>query len=181
MATIVTIFIIVHLLLAVELWRSIEPSDLPSLQSVYIGDRSFGGSDKFDIRDSISLSKIDIGDYCFSAVDKFILTDFSSLKDLKIGSHSFTKETNSYDNNVNRLFSIVDCANLCSITIGECSFSDYGGGFTLKNLPSLESVKIGVIETGSWNFYFSSFTMESSIYIESTNCRFTKAKDDFPG
>ena len=106
---------------------------------------------------------IEIGDHCFGNVNEFKLSNIVSLKQLKIGTNSFTKEINNFGKNVGRSFSITSCHNLESIVIGEYSFSDYSGGFTLENLPSLESVKIGVVEIGSWNFYFSSFTIKSKI------------------
>lgn len=163
MAMIATIFFIVHANSEVELWKLIDSPDLPSLQSVFIGNRSFGYSDTFDITNSYSLATIEIGDYCFRNVNEFKLSNIVHLKQLKVGTNSFTIEINNFGKNERRSFSITSCKNLESIVIGEYSFSDYSGGFTLDNLPSLESVKIGVVEIGSWNFYFSSFAIKSII------------------
>lgn len=160
---IATIFFNVHAISVVVLWKLIDSLELPSLQSVFIGDRSFGYSDTFNITNSESLVTIEIGDHCFSNVNEFNLSKIVNLKQLKIGTNSFTKEINNFGINIRRSFSIISCVNLESIVIGEYSFSDYSGGFTLEDLPSLESVKIGVVEIGSWNFYSSSFTLKSII------------------
>ena len=80
--------------------------------------------------------------------------------------NSFTKEKNSWGNDTNRSFSILNCGELESIEIGRYSFSDYGGGFELKNLPKLSTIKIGEIkylDNSSYNFYYSSFVIKGII------------------
>ena len=79
--------------------------------------------------------------------------------------------------NESRSFSILNCTELESIEIGACSFSDYGGGFELKNLPKLYSIIIGrileiqkpeiLLSGQSWsiNFYCCSFMIESILCI----------------
>ena len=84
------------------------------------------------------------------------------MKSLKIGSNSFTKE-NSWRNDSSRSFGILNCIELESIEIGEYSFSDYGGGFELKNLPKLSTIKIGEIGSNSYNFRYSSFVIKGII------------------
>ena len=82
-------------------------------------------------------------------VDIFVLDGLKSLKSLIIGNNSFThfKSYNNWNydkaNNTNRSFSILNCNEIESIEIGYFSFSDYGGGFELKNLPKLSTIKIG--------------------------------------
>ena len=82
------------------------------------------------------------------------------LKCLKIGKNSFTKKKNDYGSDESKSFHILNCESLKSIQIGECSFSDFAGGFELKNLPQLQSIQIGTIEHMSWNFFCSSFVIE---------------------
>ena len=65
--------------------------------------------------------------------------------------------------NANRSFHILNCDELKSIEIGRFSFSDYGGGFELKNLPKLSTIKIGEIGSDSFNFYYSSFVMKGIV------------------
>ena len=119
------------------------------------------------------LKSIEIGNDCFSNVDIFKIDGLNELKSLKIGDNSFTKNKNSYGSDSSRSFHILNCAKLESIEIGRFSFSDYGGGFELNNLPKLSTIKIGSIETDysesnnkgwSVNFWYSSFEMKSMVY-----------------
>ena len=110
-----------------------------------------------------------IGDCCFSAVNEFKIDGLNELKSLKIGNNSFThlKSNDEWDrdkaNNPNRSFRILNCIELESIEIGRYSFSDYGGGFELNNLPKLSTIKIGEIGIDSSNFFFSSFEIKGKI------------------
>ena len=115
------------------------------------------------------LKSIEIGDDCFENVDLFKIDGLNELKSLKIGSRSFSTIKSAKDwnfnkaNNRNRSFSILNCIELKSIEIGHHSFSDYGGGFELKNLPKLSTIKIGEIGSDSSNFYYSSFVIKGII------------------
>ena len=57
----------------------------------------------------------------------------------------------------------MNCDELKSIEIGSYSFSDYAGGFELKNLPKLSTIKIGEIRSASFNFCGSSFVIRGKI------------------
>ena len=114
------------------------------------------------------LESIEIGDECFGSVKTFKIDGLNQLKSLKIGKNSFTQlkkddwnrswnEARDKANNQSKSFHILNCKSLESIEIGEFSFSDFGGGFELKNLPSLQSIQIGTIGSNSFNFYCSSF------------------------
>ena len=102
-------------------------------------------------------------------VNEFVIDGLKSLRSLKIGSNSFTHLTSDDEwdrdkaNDSSRSFSILNCVELESIEIGVYSFSDYGGGFELKNLPKLSTIKIGEIGSTSLNFYYSSFVIEGII------------------
>ena len=114
------------------------------------------------------LKSIEIGDDCFENVELFNIDGLNELKSLKIGMNSFTHlKSNEWDwnkaNNRNRSFSILNCIELESIEIGRYSFSDYGGGFELKNLPKLSTIKIGEIGSRSRNFFYSSFVIKGII------------------
>ena len=107
------------------------------------------------------LKSIEIGASCFEPVSIFQVKGLSSLNSIKIGSNSFTEETNDFGNDESKSFHILNCKNLQSIQIGEFSFSDFGGEFELKNLPALQSLKIGVMKKSSLNFYsVKSFVIE---------------------
>ena len=114
------------------------------------------------------LKSIEIGDNCFENVNEFVIDGLNELKSLKIGKNSFTLvKKGNWDNdkaeNSYRSFSILNCIELESIEIGHHSFSDYGGGFELKNLPKLSTIKIGEIGNDSPNFYYSSFVIKGII------------------
>ena len=96
-----------------------------------------------------------IGDSNFQNVGNFQIDGLDQLTSLKIGKNSFTKNKNSHGNDSSRSFHILNCIELKSIEIDNYSFSDYGGEFELKNLPSLISIKMG-----SYNFHHSSFKIK---------------------
>ena len=81
------------------------------------------------------------------------------MKSLKIGKNSFTQLKYSWGNNESKSFHILNCESLESIEIGEFSFSDFGGEFELRNLPSLQSIQIGIEQRNSNCFYSSSFVI----------------------
>ena len=112
----------------------------------------------FDISRFTLLESLEIGNDSFGSVESFLINDLSKLRSLKIGSNSFTQS--KYDKiprNESKSFHILNCESLESIEIGECSFNDFGGEFELSNLKSLKSIKIGSIENESYNYLWSSF------------------------
>ena len=117
----------------------------------------------FDFSRFTLLEELIIGNNCFSNVVMFNIDGLNELKSLKIGKNSFTKKKNIYANNINRSFQISNCDELESIEIGECSFSDYGGEFELRNLPKLSTIKIGEIGSYSSNFCNCSFVIKGII------------------
>ena len=123
----------------------------------------------FNISRFTLLEELEIGNDCFENVYKFNIDGLNHLKSTKIGMNSFTKKKNSQGNDSSRSFSILNCIELESIEIGEYSFSDYGGGFELKNLPKLSTIKIGEIGTDSSNFFYSSFEIKGIIYVDTGN------------
>ena len=112
------------------------------------------------------LESIEIGDRCFENVGTFNIDGLNELKSLKIGKNSFTKSKSDFRNDSSRSFHLLNCDKLESIEIGRFSFSDYAGEFELKNLPKLSTIKIGEIESGSFNFYYSSFVIESVLIVD---------------
>ena len=90
----------------------------------------------------------------------FVLDGLSSLTTLTIGNKSFTSLWNGISDctkadNKSRAFHIVNCNQLKSIEIGENSFCDYAGGFELRNLPKLFSIRMK-----AYNFCFSSLVID---------------------
>ena len=119
------------------------------------------------------LEELIIGNDCFEYVNIFNIDGLNKLKSLKIGMNSFTKKKNSWASDSSRSFSILNCAKLESIEISRFSFSDYGGGFELRNLPKLSTIKIGEIGTDysesnnrGWSLNFSCSSFEIKGIIE---------------
>ena len=107
------------------------------------------------------LKTIEIENHCFEVASVFQIKGLSSLNSVKIGSNSFTEQRNNFGNDGSKSFHVLNCKNLQSIEIGEYSFSDFGGEFEIKNLPSLKSLEIGVMNKSSYNFYsVKSFLIE---------------------
>ena len=113
----------------------------------------------FDFSRFTVIESIVIGDNSFGSVQTFIIDGLNRLKKLIIGINSFTKQKNGYGKNNDRSFHILNCESLESIEIGQYSFSDYAGDFELKNLPQLQTIEIGTIGGYSCNFYRSSFVI----------------------
>ena len=127
--------------------------DLPKLSSILIGKASFGNSNNFLLSNLGKLISITIGDECFKPLSTFNLNGLGSLVTLTIGSNSFTEHTNDKGNDASKSFHILNCNKLESISIGQYSFSDYGGEFELNNLPELQRLQIGYKNAYSYNFY----------------------------
>ena len=94
----------------------------------------------------------------------FVIDGLNQLRSLKIGDKSFKKTLDNWKKDPSRSFHLLNCNELESIEIGEYSFSDYGGGFELKNLPKLSSIKMG-----SHNFDSCSFEIKGMLDIFITN------------
>ena len=128
---------------------------------ISIGDGSFANSKGLALSHLDSFESFEIGDECFGLQDTFTVEGLNALLSLKIGMNSFTQKKDDYGNEDYRSFHILNCGSLESIEIGRFSFSDYAGEFELSNLPSLQSLRIGSINETSFNFYASSFEIES--------------------
>ena len=108
-------------------------------------------------------TKIMIGSYNFCNTDHFSLSENNCLEELEIRDHSFYRIDPA--NRMNRTFSLVDCANLRSIIIGSFSFQFFSGEFELSRLPSLELLKIGVINDSSANFNHCNFILKGKRFV----------------
>ena len=113
----------------------------------------------FDFSKYAALETLVLGNDCFGSVKTFRIDGLNRLKTIKIGINSFTLEKNYCGEDESKSFHILNCESLESIVIGQYSFSDFGGEFELKNLPQLQSIQIGIIESESFNFNSSSFVI----------------------
>ena len=143
---------------------------ITNITNLIISSNSCNELSELNLREYRYLKSIEIGNDCFSNVDTCKIDGLNELKSLKIGMNSFTHLKSNGDkweedkvNNRSRSFSILNCNELESIEIGRFSFFDYAGGFELKNLPKLSTIKIGEIGSRSRNFYYSSFVIKGII------------------
>ena len=125
------------------------------------------------------MESIEIGNECFESVQTFKIDGLNRLKSLKIGRDSFTQLKNVVRKRLyytlilaasheSKSFHILNCESLESIEIGSCSFCDFGGEFELRNLNSLQLIKIGEIGNKSFNFCSSTFVIRGRIMILNT-------------
>ena len=119
----------------------------------------------FDISRFTLLESLEIGDDSFGSIETFLINDLPKLRSLKIGSNSFTQvKYDKISRNVSKSFHLLNCESLESIEIGVNGFSDFGGEFELSNLKSLKSIKIGSFDNNSRNFLWSSFIIRGMLY-----------------
>ena len=129
----------------------------------------------FDISRFTLLESLEIGNDSFGSIESFLINDLPKLRNLKIGSNSFTKLKHlDWANDVNKVielaknksksFHILNCESLESIEIGAFSFSDFGGEFELSNLISLKSIKIEFENKRGTSFIWSSFVIRGMLY-----------------
>ena len=128
-----------------------------TVTSIVLPNRACNGNDYtiLDFSRFTLVESIEIGDECFGSVKTFQIDGLNRLKTIKIGNNSFTQKKDSFGNDESKSFHILNCGSLESIQIGEYSFSDFGGDFELKNLPQLQSIQIGTIDSKSYNFYWA--------------------------
>ena len=112
----------------------------------------------FDVSLFLNLEELIIGNNCFENVDIFKIDGLNHLKSVKISKNAFRKRKSNHGRNPSRSFHLLNCIELESIEIGPYSFSDYAGGFELRNLPKLSTIKMD-----SANFFYSSFVIRGII------------------
>ena len=134
-----------------------------SITSIVLPDRTCNDVDYtiFDFSRFTLVESIEIGNDSFESVQTFRIDGLNRLKTIKIGKNSFTQKKNGFGDDEWKSFHILNCESLESIRIGQYSFSDYAGEFELRNLPQLQSIQIGTIESNSSNFFCSSFVIRS--------------------
>ena len=131
---------------------------------------------KFDFSRFSLLQSLEIGNDSFRFVKTFVIDGLHQLKSLKIGRDSFTQvklanwenDSSAIAKNIkssSKSFHLLNCEQLETLEIGECSFSDYSGGFEVRNLPELLSVTIGKVNSMSRNFYASSFVIRGETLL----------------
>ena len=124
----------------------------------------------FIIENSQYVKEIVVGDDCFEYVTTVRLSNIPSLGSIFIGKNSFTHHKDSYGKIIDNSFSISNCEELYSITIGRFSFSDYYNNSVSSielvncfelDLPNLQSLSFGDLNEISYNFYYADFIIQS--------------------
>ena len=157
--------------LSITIDNSIELKEMNmNVTNLIISSNSCNELTSLNLNEYRYLKSIAIENDCFENVDVFKIDGLRYLKSIMIGKNSFTLlKSNKWEwkkaNNESYSFQILNCAKLESIEIGEYSFSDYGGGFELFNLPKLSIIKIGQIGSDSLNFFYSSFVIKGIIDV----------------
>ena len=111
-----------------------------------------------------NLQTLWIEDDNFMYVKQFNISDNVLLTNVIIASNSFTQKKYSYGYDASKSFRLMDCDSLKRLEIGKYSFSDYGQ-FELKNLPSLQTIRIGYIAMDRMTVGSSSNFYSCSLYI----------------
>ena len=113
----------------------------------------------FDFSRFSNVESIEIGDDSFYSVQTFRIDGLSKLQTLKIGKNSFSDRKGTFGASISmeKSFHVLNCESLTLIDIGENSFSDYGSEFELRNLPSLQFLKIGERANLAFSFNTCSF------------------------
>ena len=160
--TVILSLIIICVLIGAHFYYSLVNPYVSVFQGSYkVGANKLNKVSGFKVSNRALLKSIEIGAGCFEVASVFQIKGLSSLNSVKIGSNSFTEQRNNFGNDGSKSFHVLNCKNLQSIEIGEYSFSDFGGEFEIKNLPSLKSLEIGVMNKSSYNFYsVKSFLIE---------------------
>ena len=160
--TVILSLIIICVLIGAHFYYSLVNPYVSVFQGSYkVGANKLNKVSGFKVSNRALLKSIEIGAGCFEVASVFQIKGLSSLNSVKIGSNSFTGQRNNFGNDGSKSFHVLNCKNLQSIEIGEYSFSDFGGEFEIKNLPSLKSLVIGVMNKSSLNFYsVKSFLIE---------------------
>ena len=153
----------------VTITKSVELSNLSlKVTDLVISSNCCNELSLLDLKKFKWLQSIEIGNDCFMKVKTFQIDGLKRLKSLKIGINSFTHGKKpewilsriidvASESDGSKSFHILNCQSLESIIIRENSFTDFAGQFELNNLPSLQSIQIGSINTWSMNFFYSSF------------------------
>lgn len=140
---------------------------------INIPERSCNDTDVFiDINKYLFLKELIIGEHSFMKVTEIIINNLNELKTIIIHSESFTTPANSV---LKGSFSVSNCRNLETIVIDYRSCIHFNDDFTLSNLPSLRTLRIGKIGEYSTNFFKSSFGIKG-FFLECFLSRFAKVR-----
>ena len=114
-----------------------------------------------DLSSFSNLKEFEVGGYSFAFVDELKLIGLNRLERVVIGKNCFTKEKNYWpEYNPDRHFYLKNCERLRELKIARFSFSDYSV-CEIENVPSLEEIEMGELNTCSCNFRYASLELKS--------------------
>lgn len=136
-----------------------------TVSDLLIEDNSFNTSISFNTYQWNMIQKITIGDYSFGKIQGITFSKLPCLESITIGNHCFTTQhvPPSIDRDLPYSFKVTDCEHLVSFKMGIFCCTNWSHGLVLENLPNLETIQIGDLETQSWNFAHSSFILHGRI------------------
>ena len=110
-----------------------------------------------------SLNSIHIGDWCFTKTQELKLIGLKELERVRIGKSSFTNCPYDPDKDgidPYRHFCLKNCEKLKELKIGNESFMDYSV-CEIESVPSLEMIEMGELNEESGNFFYASLELKS--------------------
>ena len=108
----------------------------------------------FDLSYFKQLESVTLGGDNGKYAKSFYINGLPRLKTLDIGFSAFTLSPFGQAINYTRTFLVENCIQLKSIVIGPFSFTDYSGGFEVRNNPLLESIEIGSSDIRWYSYVF---------------------------
>ena len=110
----------------------------------------------------VNVKRIVIGDLSFEYVRDVFMNGLTELESVVVGEKSFSEDwgISFKDKDLNHHFYLSNCSSLREIRIGDYSFANYAV-FDVSDLPSLEVMEIGNIETDkSYSFSLASLELK---------------------
>ena len=105
----------------------------------------------FEIQYFFGLISIQVESNSFRFVNSFALNTLPNLEEIHIGDSSFE----GFSRKSGYRFSIFNCTQLSSVSIGKGSFSQYSDVFEIRECPSLERIVLQ-----GFNFQVSRFVLD---------------------
>ena len=139
-----------------------EEKDIQSLiatvNDLRIEENSFNSVISFDTNQWNMIQSLTIGDYSFGNIHGITFSKLPYLESISIGNQCFTTQhlPPSLESDAPYSFKIADCEHLVSFKMGTFCCTNWSHGIELENLPNLERIEIGDLVTQSWNFAHSS-------------------------
>ena len=104
------------------------------------------------------LRSLVIDDNCFEKTEKVSLSGLNKLQSVTIGKNTFTNHKNGFGGEESKEFLISNCKSLESVSAGKYAFSDYTV-MVIELVPSMETIVLGDTNSESFNFYNASLTL----------------------